>query len=125
MDFTQIFERIFKESEEKVELHEERLSKTFWKRRVGKSMIAHFVAVIMYLLNLCRNKCQLLDFTQIFERIFKESEEKVELHEERLSKTFWKRRVGKSMIAHFVAVIMYLLNLCRNKCQLLDFIQIF
>ena len=51
-------------------------------------MIAHFVAVIMYLLNLCRNKCQLLDFTQIFERIFKESEEKVELHEERLSKTF-------------------------------------
>ena len=83
-------------------------------------MIAPFVAVINYLLGLCRNICQLLDFIQTFQRIFKKSE-KVELHEKRLLKTFWRRQVRKSMIAHFVAVIIYLLGLCRNKCQLLFF----
>ena len=113
LDFIQIFQRIFKKSEEKVELHEKRLSITFWRRQVRKSMIAHFVAVTIYFLGLCRNKCQLLDFIQISYRIFKKSEEKVELHEKRLLITFWRRRVRKSMIAHFVAVIMYLLNLCR------------
>ena len=46
-------------------------------------MIAHFGAVIMYLLGLFRNKCQLLDFIQIFQRTIEESEEKVELHEKR------------------------------------------
>ena len=122
LDFIQIFQRIFQESEEQVELHEKRLLITFWRRRVRKSMIAHFVAVIMYFLGLCRNKCQLLDFIQIFQRIFQESEEKIEFHEKRLLITFWRRRVRKSMIAHFVAVIMYFLDLCRNKCQLLDFI---
>ena len=66
-----------------------------------ESIIDHFVAMIMHLLSLCRNKCQLLDFIQIFQRIFQESEEKVELHEERLFITFWRRRVRKSMIAHF------------------------
>ena len=125
LDFIQIFQRIFQESEEKVEIHEKRFLITFWRRRVRKSMIAHFVAVIMYFLGLCRNKCQLLDFIQIFQRIFQESEEKIEFHEKRLLITFWRRRVRKSMIADFVAVIMYFLGLCRNKCQLLDFIQIF
>ena len=51
-------------------------------------MIAHFVAVIMYFRGLCRNKFQFLDFIQIFQRIFQESEEKVELHEKRLLITF-------------------------------------
>ena len=51
-------------------------------------MIAHFGAVIMYLLGLCRNKWQLLDFIQNFQRIFQESEEKIELHEKRLLITF-------------------------------------
>ena len=83
-------------------------------------MIAPFVAVINYLLGLCRNICQLLDFIQTFQRIFKKSE-KVELHEKRLLKTFWRRQVRKSMIAHFVAVIIYLLGLCRKKSQLLFF----
>ena len=125
LDFIQIFQRTFEESEEKVELHEKRLLITFWRRRVRKFMIAHFGAVIMYLLGLFRNKCQLLDFIQIFQRTIEESEEKVELHEKRLLITFWRRRVRKSMITHFVAVIMHLLSLCRNKCQLLDFLQIF
>ena len=125
LDFIQIFQRIFQESEGKVELHEKRLLKTFWRRRVRKSMVAHFVAVIMYFLGLCRNKCQLLAFLQIFRRIFQESEEKIELHEKRLLLTFWRRRVRKSTIAHFVVVIMHLLSLCRNNCQFLDFIQIF
>ena len=116
---------IFKKSEEKVELHEKRLLLTFWRRRVRRSMIALLVAVIKYLLGLCRNKCQLLDFIQIFQRIFEKSEEKVELHEKRLLLTFWRKRVRKSMIALLVAVIKYLLGLCRNKCQLLDFIKIF
>ena len=123
LDFIQIFWRIFKKSEEKVELHEKRLLISFWRRQVRKSMIAHFVAVIIYLLGLCRNKSQLLDFIQIFQRIFEKSEEKVDLHEERLSITFWKRRVRKSIIALLLAVIKYLLGLCRNKSQLLDFIQ--
>ena len=114
LDFILIFQRIFQESEEKVELHEERLFTTFWRRQVGKSMIAHFVAVIIYLLGFCRNKCQLLDFIQIFLSIFKKSEEEVELHEKLMLITFWRRRVRKSMIAHFVAVIFYFLNLCRN-----------
>ena len=125
MDFIQIFQRIFQESEEKVELHEKLLLITYWRRRVRKSMIAHFVAVIMYFLGMCRSKCQFLDFIQIFQRIFQESEEKVEIHEKRLLITFWRTRVRKSMRAHFVVVIMYFLGLCRNKCQLLDFIQIF
>ena len=124
LDFIQIFQRIFQESEEKVELHEKRLLITFWRRRVRKSTIAHFVVVMTHFLNLCRSKCQFLDFIQIFQRIFQESEQKVELHEKRLLITFWRRRVRKSLIAHFVAVIMYFLGLCRNKCQLLDFIQI-
>ena len=123
LDFVQMFQRIFQESEEKVEIHEKRLLITFWRRRVRKSMIAHFVAVIMYFLGLCRNKCQLLDFIQIFLRIFQESEEKVELHEKRLLLTFWRRRVRKSTIAHFVVVMMNLLSLCRNKCQFLYFVQ--
>ena len=88
-------------------------------------MIVHFVAVIKYFLGLCRNKCQLLDFIQIFQRTFQEREEKVELHEERLFITYRRRRVIKSMIVPFVAVIKYFLGLCRNKGQLLDFIQIF
>ena len=125
LDFIQIFQRIFQESEEKVELHENRLFLTFLRRRVRKSMMAHFFAVKMHFLGLCRNYCQLLDFIQIFQRIFQESEEKVELHEKRLLITFWRRRVRKSMRAHFVVVIIYFLGLCRNKCQLLDFIQIF
>ena len=125
MDFIQIFQRFLQKSEEKVELHEKRLLKTFWRRQVRKSIMDHFVASRMHLLSLCRNKCQLLDFIQIFQRIFKKSEEKVELHEKRLLITFWRRQVRKYMIAHFVAVIIYLLGLCRNKCQLLDFIQIF
>ena len=70
-----------------------------------ESIIDHFVALIMHLLSLCRNKCQWLDFIQIFQRIFQESEEKVELYEERLFITFWRRRVRKSIIADFVAVI--------------------
>ena len=125
LNFIQIFQRIFKKSEEKVELHEKRLLITFWRRQVRNSMIAHFVAVTIYLLGLCRNKCQLLDFIQIFYRIFKKSEEKVELHEESLLITFWRRRVRKSMIAHFVAVIMSFLNLCKNWRQLLHFMQFF
>ena len=125
LDFIRIFQRNFQASEEKVELHEKRLLITFWRRRVGKSMIAHFVAMKMYFLGFCRNKCQFLDFIQIFQRIFQEGEEKVELHEKRLLITFWRRRVRKSVIAYFVAVIMYFLDLCRNKCQLLDFIRIF
>ena len=88
LDFVQIFQRIFQESEEKVELHEKRLLLTFWRRRVRKSMIAHFVAVIMYFLGLCRNKCQFLDYIKILQRIFQESEEKVELHEKHLLITF-------------------------------------
>ena len=124
-DFIQIFYRIFKKSEEKLELHEKRLLITFWKRRVRKSMIAPSVIVIIYLLGLCRNKCQLTDVIQIFYRIFKKNEEKVELHEKRLLITFWRRQVRKSIIAHFVAVIIYLLDLCGNKCQLLDFVQLF
>ena len=124
-DFIQIFYRIFKKSEEKFELHEKRLLITFWKRRVRKSMIAPSVIVIICLLGLCRNKCQLTDAIQIFYRIFKKSEEKVELHEKRLLITFWRRQVRKSIIAHFVAVIIYLLDLRGNKCQLLDFIQLF
>ena len=124
LDFTLIFQRIFQESEEKVELHQERLFTTFWRRQVGKSMIAYFVAVIRYFSGLCRNKCQLLDFIQIFQRNFQEREEKVELHEKCLFITFWRRQVGKSMIAYFVAVIRYFSGLCKNKCQLLDFIQI-
>ena len=125
LDFIQIFKRIFQESEEKVELHEKRLLITFWRRRVRKSMIAHFVAVIVYFLGMCRSKCQFLDLIQIYQRIFQESEEKVELHEKRLLITFWRTRVRKSMRAHFVVMIIYFLGLCRNKCQLLDFIQIF
>ena len=125
LDFIQIFQRIFKKSKEKVELHEKGLLITFWRRQVRKSMIAHFVDVIIYFLGLCRNKCQLLDFIQIFQRIFKKSKEKVELHEKILLITFWRRQVLNSMIAHLVAVINYFLGLCRNKCQLLDFIQIF
>ena len=125
LDFIQIFQRIFQESEEKVEIHEKRFLITFWRRRVRKSMIAHFVAVIMYFLDLCRNKCQLLDFIQIFQRVFQESEDEFELHEKRLLINFWGRRVRKTTIAHFVVAIMHLLVLCRNKCQLLDFIQIF
>ena len=125
MDFIQIFQRIFQESEEKVELHEKLLLITFWRRRVRKSMIAHFVAVIMYFLGMCRSKCQFLDFIQIFQRIFQESEEKVEIHEKRLLITFWRRQVRNSKIVHFVALIMYFLGVCTNKCQLLDFIQIF
>ena len=114
LDFIQIFHRIFQESEEKVELHEKCLLITFWRRQVRKSIIADFVAVIIYFIGLCRNKCQLPDFfIQIFQRIFKKIEEKVELHEKRLLITFWRRGVRKSMIAHFVAVIMYFLNLCR------------
>ena len=115
---------VFQESEEKVELHEKCLLITFWRRRVRKSMIAYFVAVIRYFSGLCRNKCQLLDFIQIFQRNFQEREEKVELHEKCLFITFWRRQVGKSMIAYFVAVIRYFSGLCKNKCQLLDFIQI-
>ena len=42
----------------------------------------------MHHLSLRKNKCQLLDFLQIFQRIFKKSEEKVELHEKRLLITF-------------------------------------
>ena len=117
LDFIQIFQRIFKKSKEKVELHEKILLITFWRRQVINSMIAHLVAVINYFLGLCRNKCQLLDFIQIFQRIFKKREEKFELHEKRLLITFWRRRVRKSMIAHFVALIMYLLNLCRNNAN--------
>ena len=83
----------------------------FWRRQVRKSII-DFFAVIMHLVSLCRNKCQFLDIIQIFQRIFQESEEKVELHEERLLITFWRRQVRKSIIAHFVAVIIYLLGLC-------------
>ena len=64
-------------------------------------------------------------FRQIFQRIFKKSEEKVELHEKRLLITFWTRGVRKSIMDHFVAVIMHLSSLCRNKLQLLDFIKIF
>ena len=94
-----------------------RLLITFWRRQVKKSIVDHFVAVTMHLLRLGRNKCQLLDFIQILQRIFQESEEKVELHEERLLTTFWRRQVGKSMIAHFVAVIIYLLGFCRNEYQ--------
>ena len=52
-------------------------------------------------------------YTNILEN-FPREWRKVELHEERLLITFWRRRVRKSMIAHFVGVIMYLLNLCRN-----------
>ena len=176
LDFIQIFQRIFQESE-KVEFHEKCLLIIFWRRRVRKSMVAHFViviiyllglcrnnancwilykffrkfskrvnrtswrtftnnfwrrqvrksiidlfvAVIMHLVSLCRNKCQFLDFIQIFQRIFQESEEKVELHEKCLLITFWRRQVRKSIIAHFAAVIMYLLNLCRNNanCRIL------
>ena len=125
LDFIQNFQRIFQESEEKIELHEKRLLITFWRRRFRMSMLTHFVAVIIYLLSLCRNKCQLLDFIQIFQRTFEESEEKNELHEKRSFITFWRRRGRKSMITHFVAIIMYLLSLCWNKCQLLDFIQNF
>ena len=125
LDFIQIFQRTFQESEEKAELHEKCLLILFWKRRVRKSMIAQFVAVIIYFLGLCRNKCQLTDFIQTFYRIFKKSEEKVELHEKRLLITFGRRQVRKPMIAHFGAVIVYFLGLCRNKCQLTDFIQIF
>ena len=51
-------------------------------------MMTHFVAVIMLLLSLYRNKCQLLHFIKFFQRTFEESEEKVELHEKRLLKTF-------------------------------------
>ena len=123
LDFIQIFQRIFQESEEKVEIHEKRFLITFWRRRVRKSMIAHFVAVIIYILDLCRNKCQLLDFIQIFQRVFQESEDKFELHEKRLLITIWGRRVRKTTIAHFVLVMMHLLSLCRNKCQFLYFIQ--
>ena len=79
-----------------------------------ESIIDHFVAMTMHLLKWSRNKCQLLDFIQIFQRIFQESEEKVELHEERLFITFWRRRVRKSMIAHFVAVVFNFWNLWRN-----------
>ena len=117
LDFIQIFERIFQESEEKVELHEKCLLITFGRRQVRKPMIAQFGAVIIYFLGLCRNKCQLTDFIQIFYRIFKKSEEKVELHEKRLLIIFWRRRVRKSMIAHFVAVVLYLLNLRRNNAN--------
>ena len=112
--FTDFLDIILQESEERVELHEKRLVITFWRRQVRKSVIDHFVAMIMHLSSLCRNKCQLLDFIKNFQRTFKKSEEKVELHQKRLLKTFWRRHVRKSMIAHFVAVIMYLLNLCRN-----------
>ena len=125
MDFIQIFYRIFKKSEEKVELHEKRLLITFWKRRVRKSMIAPSVIVIIYLLGLCRNKCQLTDVIQIFYRIFKKSEEKVELHEKRLLITFWRRQVRKSIIAHFVAVIIYLLDLFGNKISVAGFYTTF
>ena len=86
--FIHIFQRIVQVSEEKVELHEKRLLITFRRRRVRKSMIAHFVATIMYLLSLCRNKCQLLDFYAHFQRIVQVSEEKVEHHEKRLLITF-------------------------------------
>ena len=51
-------------------------------------MITHFVAMIMYRSGLGRNKCQLLDFIQNFQRIFQESEEKVEHHEKPLLITF-------------------------------------
>ena len=113
--FRQIFQRIFKKSEEKVELHEKRLLITFWRRGVRKSIMDHFVAVIMYLLHLFRNNVNCWILYIFFGRIFQESEEKVELHEEALLIAFWIRRVRKSMIAHFVAVIMYLLHLFRNK----------
>ena len=83
----------------------------FWRRQVRKSII-DFFAVIMHLVSLCRNKCQFLDFKQIFQRFFQESEEKVELHEERLLITFWRRQVRKSIIAHLVAVIINLWGLC-------------
>ena len=115
--YRKIFQRIFKKSEEKVELHEERLLITFWRRRVRKSMIAHFVAVIMYFLNFCRINANCWILYKIFQRIFKKSEEKVELSEKILLITFWRRRVRKSMIAHFVAVIMHLLYLCRNNAN--------
>ena len=101
----------------KVELHEKCLVITLWRRQVRKSMIAHFVAVIIYLFGLCRNKCQLTDFIQIFYRVFKKSEEKVELHEKRMIIIFWRRRVRKSMLVHFFAVVMYLLSLCRNNAN--------
>ena len=123
--FIQIFQRIFKKSEGKLELHEKRLLLTFWRRRARKSMIAHFVAVIMYLLNLCRNNVNCWILYIFFREFSKRVKKKVELHEKSLLITFWRRRVRKSMIAHFVAVIIYLLGLCRNKCQLLVFLQIF
>ena len=56
----------------------------------------------------------IVGFYTYFLENFQESEEKIELHEESLLITFWRRRVRKSMIAHFVAVIMCLLNLCKN-----------
>ena len=38
-------------------------------------------------------------------------EEKAELHERRLLITFWRRRVRKTMLAHFVAVMKYFFEL--------------
>ena len=39
-------------------------------------MIAHFGAVIVYLLGLCRNKCQLLDLYKIIREISKRVKKK-------------------------------------------------
>ena len=114
----------FPESEKKSRTSWRTFINNFWRRQVRKSII-DFFAVIMHLVSLCRNKCQFLDFKQIFQRFFQKSEEKVELHEKRLLIIFWRRRVRKSMAAPSVIVIIYLLGLCRNKCQLTDIIQIF
>ena len=47
-------------------------------------------------------------------------EENVELQEKRLVINFLRRRVRKSMLANFVAVITYFMSLCCNECQYFD-----